>query len=811
MSARIPRSSLPALLIRFLLMIVVLGGTEIVFTASSYGQREKVKRGAKGPISKENLLFELQNRRAVKGYIVKGEDIIQLLRGTIQEIRIEKCVIEGGLDFTKLPATPLEEAMLLEDWDDEERQKWVKRNRSKGLKEVYVLKSKLILIDTDVLSARQYGKNAPPFVVSAEGTVFRSANFSGSTFGGEADFSGTIFTEGADFSGTTFRRGTDFSRAAFSRGANFSGSVFKGKVGFSDALFKEKADFLNATFSGGVNFDDAAFRGTASFSYVVFKGEADFSRATFMGSADFSDAAFKGRGSFSYAIFRGETLFSQAAFSGRADFSKATFSGSVRFPYALFRGRADFSNTAFGGRAGFSGAVFSKRANFLNVTFRSEANFLLAVFSGVTDFSKASFGGRANFFRTTFKGKTYFLETGFNQLAFFKEARFLYSLALRSSRFMAYADFRDTKITRLDFNSAASPVIIDGRFDFRNASIFNAHFQDIVFVKDVDFSDAKFGHLVYPDFTTVFRYVTFEADAYFLRTAFSSRTSFEKVNFKKDADFTDAWFSEGRHDGKPVLSLSYVNFDHLQIRWNQLPDLESWVTGSEDRIKSFLDSPTKTSSGTPELLSLVFKRLEASFRRGGQLREANESYYRMKLSGLEEARDVTAYWHRLFREAEWIVWGIPFGYGTRPWRGLGFSLLIVLLYSSIYNLVGNLRMGHERTLRTRFRDFPRDYIAENEPFEPTSEAAKQEDITVRPGEVSRTQGKPVREFLIKFANSLHLSFAILFRISFRDPKVSNMKVVVLTEWVLGYLIMVGLAVTLSNTWPLLNRIRSFLF
>jgi hypothetical protein len=126
---------------------------------------------------------------------------------------------------------------------------------------------------------------------------------------------------------------------------------------------------------------------------------------------------------------------------------------------------------------------------------------------------------------------------------------------------------------------------MNGRMDFRRATITEADLQDIVFGKDINFSDTRFGFAVKAkgarqpgsqtaggapgaerskcleeasDVATVFRFVTFEGHAYFLRAAFCGRTSLEHVIFHKDANFTDAIFQAHQAPGRPVFSLSYV-------------------------------------------------------------------------------------------------------------------------------------------------------------------------------------------------------------------------------------------------------------
>src|SRR5258708_84195 len=52
---------------------------------------------------------------------------------------------------------------------------------------------------------------------------------------------------------------------------------------------------------------------------------------------------------------------------------------------------------------------------------------------------------------------------------------------------IAQTSFRDAKIRRLNFNNTESPMVIEGRCDFRHAQVSDSLFQDTIFEKDIDF------------------------------------------------------------------------------------------------------------------------------------------------------------------------------------------------------------------------------------------------------------------------------------------------------------------------------------
>ena len=467
---------------------------------------------------------------------------------------------------------------------------------------------------------------------------------------------------------------------------------------------------------------------------------------------------------------------------------------------------------------------------------RFSVNARQTTFSGYADFSFATFSGNADFSFATFSGDAVFSFATFMKLAYFNGSWFLGSLFFSNVDFKEYADLRNTQIRRLDCNSVDSPTIIKGRLDFRNSIISEAHIQDVLFEKNVYFSDSKFGVLVEekkggsvsntdkkPDkrnmkvkssLATVFRFLTFESYADFKRANFLGNTAFENVNFMQDADFTDADFKAGKDGSKQKFSLSYLNFKNLFIKWDQLPDIRCWVTDSSGRIKSFVDikeeeQKKKTKSDQQqrdekkdkelEPLSHVFKDLEANFRTINQLSDANQAYYHRKKAELKETKNGDDSWLTTQREAEWIFWGIPCGYGTKIYWIIGWSALITLLFAVIYSIKGELnRQPHPETkqefnFKQRLFDFPKEYCSKNSMVEVKNHSAR------------------------KFINALRFSAVILFKVGYRDTTISgkilgiDYTYIVWLEWALGYYILGALVVTLSNTLPIVNRLITGVF
>ncbi|MFI5606855.1 pentapeptide repeat-containing protein [Amycolatopsis sp. NPDC051903] len=196
---------------------------------------------------------------------------------------------------------------------------------------------------------------------------------------GRARFTGAIFTgEKADFSGTTFAGDADFDRTTFMGYGSFSGATFSQLANFR---------FTTFTWAGAANFKRTTFAGTASFRRATFTGGAGFTDATFAGYATFVRTSFTRDAVFTEATFSQRADFSRVTFSRRADYSGTTFMGSGSFSGATFTGDADFASkilartTTFTGDADFGGATFTSAASFRNTVFVRNACFRETVFT----------------------------------------------------------------------------------------------------------------------------------------------------------------------------------------------------------------------------------------------------------------------------------------------------------------------------------------------------------------------------------------------------------------------------------------------
>lgn len=758
-------------------------------------------------IGKEELLEKLKaihgKDEFVEGYVIDGRDIIRIIDETDVDIKIKDSTIKEGLNFSKLPPLVIGDLKLPEDWNIEEREEWRKKQiEGNPFSHFYQVNNHIYIVNSDVHS------------FLAKKTLFSELHFISSTFRGDTDFNSTSFGGGASFWYTSFKGDANFDSAFFGGDAYFESVDFKikGDANFGSATFLGDANFSNAKFRGKANFRTASFSGDANFgSLTTFSGDADFSFASFLSDASFAGlVTFGGKAAFRKTSFRGDANFHRASFSVDADFTRATFSGY-----------ANFLSAPFSGKANFQGASFLGDTFFSSVSFRGDAKFGHTTFSGGAYFNSASFIGKADF-----------RSASFNKVVSFNDVDFASRLTFAGTDFKEYVDLRDARISKLDWNSFEKPTTVKARIDFRNVEISEAHLQDIVFERNVYFSNMKFGRPLYEKkdgkealpSNTIFRYVIFESNVDFKGTVFSGNIAFENLHFLKDADFTGASFRSDKDDRNPKLTLSYLSYKKLLISWDQLPPLEDWVTDTIERFKSFSDyekekkeasqrKPIKSlASDQPdkpdnkktkeqfELLSQVLRSLEVNFRSLNKLDEANLAYYNRMKAELDEAKSSTNASHLLQKKLGWILLGIPSGYGTKISWITGWALLLVVLFAFLYMIKGELKRQpyppstKEFNFKQRLFDFPKDYC-------------------------DHFDGPPIMSGAerSRFINALRFSFLLLLKVGIRDTTLTgkvwgfDYKYIVWFEWALGYFILGHLVVTLSNTLPILNRLITGVF
>ncbi len=470
---------------------------------------------------------------------------------------------------------------------------------------------------------------------------------------------------------------------------------------------------------------------------------------------------------------------------------------------------ADFREAQFGGIANFLEAQFSEKAFFNNAKFSEEANFREAQFSEAAGFNKAQFNGLADFSQAQFNGVSFHLTT-FGAETNFRYVRIYGALELEESNFEGNVDLRNSTIRKLVLKESSLVNSIDVPFDFRDATITEAHFEELQFIQKINFSDVVFGvNIVNVDFigplqldnqspATVFRTVTFLSDANFTRAKFYGDVAFEIVNFEGKANFTNAEFKPATNGNKPRLSLSYVTFEDPILDLGQFPHPGNWV--KDEKITSFHDkeraSNNRSITGKGlQLLSQVFEGLEATFNRKNKLSDKNKAFYHMKVEKLEEARADKSLYEQLTTGEVWgwVLWGWSSGWGTNIWRidgvytaGLFFFTFIFYGFSGRVKKKDTGEIKHDSEFRMRLLNFPWYFMKSVE--------IKNEDVN---------------EFFV----AMRLSIVLLLKVGRRNTEVEGklMKSIVWIEWVFGYYLLAVLVITLKNTVPIINSLISGVF
>ena len=235
-----------------------------------------------------------------------------------------------------------------------------------------------------------------------------------------------------------------------------------------------------------------------------------------------------------------------------------------------------------------------------------------------------------------------------------------------------------------------------------------------------------------------------------------------------------------------------------------------------DRQRSQMDgrqlSPVMQSQTQLQRLSDVLGQLERQFRDQGQLDDANSARFHAKRVRLEELRKDSfpdggsnrqsgklKAW--AIAEAEWWVWGVLSGYGTKIWWVIGWATIIAILFGVLYAGLSNVarllpEADDDRDVlrfRQRLFDFPR-------------------DILQQPKMALVTQ-----KGFLRIAAAVQQSTVILMKVGtrgvyFEDRRRSRAIIwLVRIEWALGYYIVAALIYTLSETWPMLNRLLAGVF
>ena len=232
------------------------------------------------------------------------------------------------------------------------------------------------------------------------------ANFYGSTYEGWADFSGSTYEKDvnfsshvprstydrANFSGSTYKGKAEFSDSTY-QWADFSESTYEGEANFYSSIYKGRARFRESTYEQDVLFSTSAlcstYEGNADFSGSIYKGEADFSGSTYENKE--KNVLFST--SDSPSIYQGEANFTDSTYKGWAYFSRSTYKDWANFSHSTYESNADFSGSIYKGEADFSGSTYLR-----NPTYKIRATFSRSIFYQEAYFGKDGNNNRSSRF-----------------------------------------------------------------------------------------------------------------------------------------------------------------------------------------------------------------------------------------------------------------------------------------------------------------------------------------------------------------------------------------------------------------------------
>ena len=291
------------------------------------------------------------------------------------------------------------------------------------------------------------------------------------------------------------------------------------------------------------------------------------------------------------------------------------------------RDHANFEATIFGGPVRLIGVELSGKAIFRRATFEKSVEILGSRFIEAPGLRRG-----IGFVEATFKGPARFDDSKFTTSVRFDSARFegdatflkldvADTASFRNVQFRRDAEFRFCRLGRADFGDYAQMSAFQGLADFRGCRMGGARFDYTEFRGTATFVNATVG---------------------------PGGLSFTNASFRGD----NSDLAGLRVDG--ALRLEQANFAKLRFRW--------------------IDVGASILRASPDasVLAFLHKRLTEL----GEEDDARDvSYYLATQRMRERIRSGQTEWpEKAWAVAQWLVWGLPTGYGTK----LGRIVLVAL-------------------------------------------------------------------------------------------------------------------------------------
>lgn len=502
---------------------------------------------------------------------------------------------------------------------------------------------------------------------SFEGEVI----FEGVDFEDDCRFTDSTFTHPTSFDGVQFTETADFYRAEFQRKSSFEESEWRGVCTFQAAEFDSNLSFVSSRFQARANFRSVHVDGTSRFNQCVFNDVAVFMDCEFGAEALFKKIRFTGATHFQYADFRSETSFLESAFGDKAKFQFADFDGEAVMSYIRFGGATYFKAVDFNNYASFYKSTFDRLGDFREAMFTDTVRFLKAKFDDEVFFDQTTFVGDGDLRSAEFHDSTYFIKSELRSSAILQESLFSHLI------------FQDIETPGESVTIDLERARVDaGQFVQTNGEVVYYNVRDGV-IGDVDIEVAGSRHVF---------------DRFFIY-----RTEFDGFDFSTYRYVLAPEWTLHKFDG--TIDDTYdLEADRFSIEGEVKEAEASGAVGEEP------DGPIQASSSRSSLRSRLLSRvvnpeapdLEVTYlkakngaeRVGDSQSESRffikEMYYRRQTHmrrALSHQESLFSRLKLLFLVIMNLTLSLTCGYGEKPRRTLGFSIVTIGVYAVLFSLV----------------------------------------------------------------------------------------------------------------------------
>ena len=339
----------------------------------------------------------------------------------------------------------------------------------------------------------------------------------------------------------------------------------------------------------------------------------------------------------------------------------------------------DFENYFFVGLINFSNFTFPEEANFASTHFSGGVDFRNAKFYKKAFFARAKFLGEENviFERVEFFGESVFTNAKFEGDVIFSNATFSAGTTFLNSKFSGKADFSEAKFSReADFRGI---ICIEHTYFSRSTFLQEANFEFSKFLGPADFVQVKF------DKAAKFRNSEFSDIAFFNYTRVRSKANFEGARFLRAIYFQQIELGTVQLANTNIESVNLTNVEWASNYKN------TYEKSAEKRkihkhVKKF---DRLEIMQIYKIAEQVYRKVKTSYHRTGNYDLAGEFYYREMECKRKQIRfQDTNILGKLFRRVGYNFLRFFCGYGEKPWRVIGFSLLLTLVLAGVFMFAG---------------------------------------------------------------------------------------------------------------------------